>query len=62
MQSIQLLIIQKLNSGGLNTEHWNTKHIGILNLIKFEFVMVKDFSGKNDMLGKFKIFKVILTL
>ena len=27
--------------GGLNTEHWNTEHIGIPNVLKFCFSMVQ---------------------
>ena len=32
-------------SGGLNTEHWITKYIGILKVLKFGFVMVQFWNG-----------------
>ena len=28
-------------SGGLNTKHWNNKHIGITNILKFGFPIVQ---------------------
>ena len=31
-------------SGGLNTKNWNTKHIGILTVLKFGFPMVRYWS------------------
>ena len=33
-------------SGGLNTEHWNTKHIGILKFLNFRFPTVWIWNGQ----------------
>ena len=34
-------------SGGFNIEHWNTDHIGILNILDFSFWMVQQQNGSH---------------